>query len=206
MRIGGSDGMRLSRAAFAVIIKFSEQIPLFRQLWDEIEMVGLSVDSNASATARYNQIITSVKESKANEFEILCKQWEQASQIRKWTQELKKDLTESLKKDIMSAYLDEINEKAQKEKEEKEKAEAEEKSKKGQEEAKESPSDQLKPDLLPEDSSSAPVQAVLEETKQESAQAEESKDAKGEEEKKGEEKKDEEEAEKDSFTGPLTAE
>ena len=79
MRIGGSDGMRLSRAAFAVIIKFSEQIPLFRQLWDEIEMVGLSVDSNASAIARYNQIITSVKESKANEFEILCKQWEQAS-------------------------------------------------------------------------------------------------------------------------------
>ena len=29
MRVGGSDGMRLTRAAFAVIIKFSEEIEDF---------------------------------------------------------------------------------------------------------------------------------------------------------------------------------
>ena len=29
LRVGGDDGMRLTRAAFAVIIKFSEQVPLF---------------------------------------------------------------------------------------------------------------------------------------------------------------------------------
>ena len=77
--------MRLSRAAFAVIIKFSEQIDLFRATWDEVEMMAMSIDSDTGAIARNNQIVTSVKESKAHEFEIMCKQWEQASQIRKWT-------------------------------------------------------------------------------------------------------------------------
>ena len=27
--VGGNDGLRLTRAAFAVIVKFSEQVPLF---------------------------------------------------------------------------------------------------------------------------------------------------------------------------------
>ena len=30
MKVGGDDGMRLTRAAFAVIIKFSEQVDLFQ--------------------------------------------------------------------------------------------------------------------------------------------------------------------------------
>jgi len=37
-RLSGEDGMRLSRAAFAVMIKFSEFFDEFNQLVDEIDM------------------------------------------------------------------------------------------------------------------------------------------------------------------------
>ena len=41
MRVGGSDGMRLTRAAFAVIVKFSEEIEDFQLLWDSVETIGM---------------------------------------------------------------------------------------------------------------------------------------------------------------------
>ena len=39
-------------------------------------MVGMSVDAGTPIMARNNQIIKDIKESKAHEFEIICKQWE----------------------------------------------------------------------------------------------------------------------------------
>ena len=42
-RVGGADGMRLARAAFSVILKFSEQTEAFKSLWDEVEMHGMGI-------------------------------------------------------------------------------------------------------------------------------------------------------------------
>ena len=79
MRIGGPDGMRLTRAAFAVILKFSEQVPLFQTIWDEVEMIGMGMDENIKGVAKYKHIANELLQDKQHEFEILCKQWEQAS-------------------------------------------------------------------------------------------------------------------------------
>lgn len=121
MRVGGNDGQKLTRAAFAVIVKFSQQAGLLRSLWDEVEMIGMGLDhASKSQTAKLNELAQEIKDStKQSEFDILCKQWEQASQIRRWTQEMKKDLSESLKKECTDQMIAEINEKLKKEKEEK---------------------------------------------------------------------------------------
>ena len=57
MRVGGADGMRLTRAAFAVIIKFSEQIDLFRRVWDAIEGAGMSIDDSIRGADRLSKIV-----------------------------------------------------------------------------------------------------------------------------------------------------
>ena len=36
--------MKLTRAAFAVIIKFSEQIGIFTNVWNAVEEAGFSID------------------------------------------------------------------------------------------------------------------------------------------------------------------
>ena len=46
MQVGRQDGDRLSRAVFAVIIKFSEQADMFRSLWDSVELHGLEIDGD----------------------------------------------------------------------------------------------------------------------------------------------------------------
>ena len=103
MIVGGADGMRLTRAAFAVIIKFSEQATMFISFWDSVEMANMETDTNMSENARMTEIEKKVKET-CDVIHILSTQWEQASQIRRWTQEMKKDLTEAYK----STCIDEM--------------------------------------------------------------------------------------------------
>ena len=65
MRVGGDDGMRLARAAFAVIIKFSEQVGIFTTVWNAVEEASFSVspdqqireDGEGEDHHRYDQII-----------------------------------------------------------------------------------------------------------------------------------------------------
>ena len=86
-------------------------------------MIGMGIDDSLKGSARFNEMAKELRDSKPAEFEILCKQWEQASQIRKWTQEMKKDLSESLKKECSDEMIEEINVQLRKEKAEKKKAE-----------------------------------------------------------------------------------
>ena len=79
LRVGGEDGYRLTRAAFAVMLKFSEQIDMFRDFWDEIEMLGLSLDGDKKSSSNLNQLAQEIREQKSEEFDILCAQWEQAA-------------------------------------------------------------------------------------------------------------------------------
>ena len=94
MKVGGADGDRLARAAFSVIIKFSEQADMFRNLWDSVELHGLEIDGDKTSPQNLDKLAKSVRKDRKDDFATLCFQWEQASKIRKWTQELKKDLTE----------------------------------------------------------------------------------------------------------------
>ena len=61
MRVGGPDGMRLSRAAFAVSIKFSEQINLFKIVWDAVEMAGMTIGDEVKGAARLTEIAKNVR-------------------------------------------------------------------------------------------------------------------------------------------------
>ena len=45
-RLSGEDGMRLSRAAFAVMIKFSEFFEEFNMLVDEVEMMWVDLEED----------------------------------------------------------------------------------------------------------------------------------------------------------------
>ena len=76
MRVGGPDGTRLARAAFGVIIKFSEQVPLFQKIWDEVEQIGMTLDDDLKGSAKLAKIAAELKATKQQEFEILCTQWE----------------------------------------------------------------------------------------------------------------------------------
>ena len=49
-------------------------------------MIGMGLEQELSNAAKLNELAKEIKEgSKQSDFDILCKQWEQASQIRKWT-------------------------------------------------------------------------------------------------------------------------
>jgi len=56
-RLSGEDGMRLSRAAFAVMIKFSEFFDEFNQLVDEIDMQWLELDGDADRDIKLKEMI-----------------------------------------------------------------------------------------------------------------------------------------------------
>ena len=222
MLVGGADGLRLARAAFAAVLKFSEQLSVFRTIWDEIEMIAMGADQELKGAAKLNVIVKEIHEAKPNEFDLLCRQFEQVSQIRKWTQEMKKDLTESLKKECTDELIAEINEKMKKEKEEKEAKEAEEGEKKDASEEKK-PDEESKEEKKEESKEEAkkPDEAPKKEPKEESKEKskDESKDESKEGDKKDGDKKDDEKKDEDDekkedededdsgalFKGPLDA-
>ena len=56
-----------------------------------------------------NKIIKQFKDQQNDEFISLLKQWEQAAQMRKWTQGIKQNLSERIKVEVENAYRQEIN-------------------------------------------------------------------------------------------------
>jgi len=100
-RLGGNEGMNLSRAAFAVILKFSESVASFNAVKDLV--IGCS-----GQAAR--DIVAKLKAEQAAEFEAVLKRWETASQIRKWTQQVKLETSEAAQKEAESALRTAWNE------------------------------------------------------------------------------------------------
>ena len=75
-RIGGSEGMRLSRAAFAVIIKFSEY-------WNDISIIIDEINLfNTGPSIGDKELIERLKNLK--NFDHISKRWEIASKMRIW--------------------------------------------------------------------------------------------------------------------------
>ena len=136
-RLSGEDGLRLSRATFAVMIKFSEFFDEFVHIVNDIEMNWVDLEGDEDREVKIKELLKS-----APHYEQISKRWESASKMRQWISEKKKNLIEKIKKDVEVEYKKKKEEEKkqkeedeQKEKERKEK-EDEEKKKKAEDEQK----------------------------------------------------------------------
>ena len=98
-RLTGVDGMRLSRATFGVMIKFSEFFDAFSMLVDEVDMQWMDLESDPDRDSKLKETIKA-----ANHYENIFKRWESASKMRQWINEKKKNLIEKLKKEVEGEF------------------------------------------------------------------------------------------------------
>lgn len=106
-RIGADPGMKLTRAAFAVILKFSNKASEFVEFSDQINNAADNIDTSGS---RVTQMKDYLEKNCPKLFKKFAQKWEQASQMRKWTQFIKLQISESLKKRVTMDLQDEIKE------------------------------------------------------------------------------------------------
>lgn len=99
-RLGGEDGGRISRAAFAVILKFSDSLPDFEGLTNQVARHG-----QKSA----KEVVAALKEAKSAEFESLLKRYEAANQMRKWTQQIRLTTSERVQQEVEQAFREAWN-------------------------------------------------------------------------------------------------
>lgn len=97
--LGGPDGMRISRATFAVMIKFSDMMDDLQSFIDEVDMI-------LSTITDQTQLETSAKEQLKLHpgWDHFFKRWESASKMRQWIIEKKKNLIERIKKEVETEY------------------------------------------------------------------------------------------------------
>ena len=185
-RLGGQTGLRMSRAAFAVMVKFSDLLEDFVALVDFVSMeAGMAEDG----PSKDKELIAAIK--KQPQADLIIRRWESAARMRQWINEKKQAQSEKLEKVVAAEVRAKKAEERKKEREEKQrqqeaeeakKAEAEE-AKAGDEaekgEGKEAPAEAPAEEKI--DSSSKPVQ--------EKGEKSEKKDAKKDE--KSKEEKDE---------------
>ena len=101
-RLAGVDGMRLSRAALAVMIKFSDYlIDTVILCKDEIDLLWMDLET-AEPAERDAKIKEALKT--LPHFDALLKRWESASKMRAWINEKKTNLSERLKKTVEAEY------------------------------------------------------------------------------------------------------
>ena len=113
-RLSGADGMRLSRAAFAVMLKFSDSLSDTATLCtDEIDMMSMDLENDPEKDLKIKEALKTIPN-----FDALMKRWESASKMRIWISDKKKNLSEKLKKEVETEY------KKKKEEEKKAKEEA----------------------------------------------------------------------------------
>ena len=101
-RLAGVDGMRLSRAALGVMIKFSDYlIDTVILCKDEIDLLWMDLE-----TAQPSDRDAKIKEALKSlpHFDALLKRWESASKMRVWINEKKTNLSERLKKTVEADY------------------------------------------------------------------------------------------------------
>jgi len=120
-RLSGADGMRLSRAAFAVMLKFSDSLSdTATHCTDEIDMMSMDLENDPEKDLKIKEALKTVPN-----FDALMKRWESASKMRIWISDKKKNLSEKLKKEVETEY----KKKKEEEKKAKEEAAAKEETK-----------------------------------------------------------------------------
>jgi len=81
-KIGQADGMRLSRAAFAVMVKFSD---LTQELMSSIDEIEMNWDEQEKQVPKILEHLKAI-----NAVDLLLKRWESASKMRLYLQEKKR--------------------------------------------------------------------------------------------------------------------
>lgn len=99
--------MQISRAAFAVILKFTEKIFNFEAFCDNVKL--MAVDVQSEGAQKVKEIVSQLKSSKNADFEECLKRWETANQMRKWTQSIKLNISERTAAEEEQAFRDEYN-------------------------------------------------------------------------------------------------
>ena len=95
-RLGLADGLRLTRAAFAALLKFGDLVDTFNTIVDEVDMLWMEVSSDeVNRDTRMKDAITLFPG-----YDGIMKRFESASKMRQWINEHKNDLIERLKKDV----------------------------------------------------------------------------------------------------------
>jgi len=83
-RIGGADGLKMSRAAFAVMIKFSDLLEDFLVLVDTVSMQAPEEEEGPGKIKALADLIKSQPQG-----DIIIRRWESASRMRQWINEKK---------------------------------------------------------------------------------------------------------------------
>ena len=83
--------MRMSRAAFGVMIKFSDLTDTIQMIVDEIDLTWADLESDPQRDIKIKDLIKTLPY-----FESIQKSWESASKMRTWIIEKKKNLSERI--------------------------------------------------------------------------------------------------------------
>ena len=110
-RLNPEYGMQISRAAFAVMLKFADKLGNMRDLLAKLgEILAVPPEDPAedsrSKGKRIHKLLT---DQKFEAYQSILKRWEQASQMRKWSNLVKQNLVERINKEQEEALRQEIN-------------------------------------------------------------------------------------------------
>jgi hypothetical protein len=102
-RLGGQSGLRMSRAAFAVMIKFSDLLEDFKNLVDEVTMQAEMVEEGADKEAAIIDFIRGQKGT--NQSDMVISKWESAARMRQWINEKKLRLIQRFDKQVAEEVM-----------------------------------------------------------------------------------------------------
>ena len=89
-RLAGENGLRMSRAAFALLIKFGDMLEDFVSLVDQVQFFKEIKEVEGTQTTDLNSLIKILKD--LPQFASIRNKWEQASKMRKWISDMKSKL------------------------------------------------------------------------------------------------------------------
>lgn len=103
MKVGGADGMILSRCAFASNLSLNRYHHEFSydnllSLLETIQVADLSGNDNNNANEKYKKLVEELKDLKC--LKAFQDRWEKASKIRVWLQEKKKDISNNIRNEV----------------------------------------------------------------------------------------------------------
>lgn len=83
-RLGGEQGGTISRAAFALIVKFTDSVFSFESLVNQVNGIS-SFTIEEGGVGKLKEIIIHLESDQSEELKTMQKRWETANQMRKWT-------------------------------------------------------------------------------------------------------------------------
>ena len=102
-RVGGKEGMNLSRCAFACILSLNQHedncsYTNFLMMIDQLEMSLDSIDDSLNLNQKNKQLMDEINELEG--IQPILDRWEISSKMRIWLQEKRKDISNKVRKDF----------------------------------------------------------------------------------------------------------